>query len=498
MDSNVSTAANDSPATTRQPHRYESICLVATTLFALFTAVVPFLRAFYAMEINYNEGWNVYNASALAHGISLYPARTGWTTVNYPAFSFFLIRELSRITHDFLYTGRVLSLLSLLICSVFVAAIVKRISGDSWAGTAAGLFCVALFCARAPGYVGMDDPQLLAQVFFVAGLWLYVSRAPNVWSLVGIALLFVIGGSFKQNAIDFPLAVLLDLFLVSRRRALQFVGWASVFLFLAICLNIFIGGRFFVAQVLTPRSYSLAAALHSFLGFYGPIQIPFAAAIAAVFYASKKSSSRVIVLLFATSLIIGIEFAGGSGVSINAFFSNLVAISMLLGVLMAQLRTKPFSDISPILASGLAVVAFASLVYPMQLAGELNPIAKLRDARASELRLQRETAFLKQQPVPALCESLLRCYLAGKPYGYDPFNSTNLIRAGKLNTDELIGRIERREYGAVQLYVPVELMPRPNDHFADQVLDAIKNNYQIGFRETDCTIYLPKANSTRN
>ena len=52
--------------------------------FALLTAIVPFARAFYRVEVNYNEGWDVYNAAVVAAHGQLYPARSGWTSVNYP------------------------------------------------------------------------------------------------------------------------------------------------------------------------------------------------------------------------------------------------------------------------------------------------------------------------------------------------------------------------------------------------------------------------------
>jgi hypothetical protein len=412
-------------------------------------------------------------------------------TVNYPSFSFLLIRGLSRVTHDYLFTGRILSLLGLLISCALVACIVKNVTGKFVPAVVSGFFCLAVFCARAPGYVGMDDPQMLAQAFFVAGLFLYVSRTPMQVRLAGTALLFIVGGSFKHNAIDFPLAVFLDLLLSSRRRASQFLAYAAVFLALAILANILVGGPFFVPKLLTPRVYSLAAGFRAFLGFYGPIQIPFAAAAISSCYALKKPAARVLALLFILSLVIGIGFAGGSGVSINAFFSNMIAMSALVGMLAGVLWDESVAMALPVRAA-LPSLIFASLIFPMQSAGELNPVAKLRDARMSEVRFERETAFLRSRPGPILCESLLRCYFAAKPYVYDPFNSTSLIRLGKINAAEVIDRIQRREYGAIQMYSPLESMPHPNDHFVDEMLDVIGKNYRLALRETDCSIYIPK------
>jgi hypothetical protein len=49
------------------------------------------------------------------------------------------------------------------------------------------------------------------------------------------------------------------------------------------------------------------------------------------------------------------------------------------------------------------------------------------------------------------CESLLLCYRAGQPFTLDPFNSRELILAGKLDQNELIHRIAPRAFGVVQL-----------------------------------------------
>ena len=81
--------------------------------FALATAIVPFARAFFRVEVNYNEGWNIYNASTVANHQLLYPVKYAWTTVNYPMLSFFIFAQLHRLTHDYLFTARAVSLASL-------------------------------------------------------------------------------------------------------------------------------------------------------------------------------------------------------------------------------------------------------------------------------------------------------------------------------------------------------------------------------------------------
>ena len=117
--------------------------------FTVFAAWFPLFRATLRMEIKYNEGWNAYNAEAFAHHFLLYPARFGWTMVNYPILSFFTLAHLGQITHEYVFTGRALSLLGLVLCSAFAGIIVARLTASSRSGLLAGCFCLAVFCAGA-------------------------------------------------------------------------------------------------------------------------------------------------------------------------------------------------------------------------------------------------------------------------------------------------------------------------------------------------------------
>ena len=165
-------------------------CVVVT----LFTAIVPFFRAFFPMQLEYNEGWNVNNAAIVAQHHLLYPVRYGWTSVNYPMLSFSLVAALHRITGDYLFTARVLSLLGLIAASLLVAAIVRELQASREAAILAGLLCFGIFCADASMYVGIDDPQMFAQALYLLGLFLYVRNRVDRKSLALAALCFVLGG----------------------------------------------------------------------------------------------------------------------------------------------------------------------------------------------------------------------------------------------------------------------------------------------------------------
>ncbi len=83
---------------------------IAVTAYCAFW---PLLRATLRLEIKYNEGWNAYNAAAIAHHQWVYPVRYGWTMTNYPVLSFVAVAQMGRLTHDYLYAGRLLNWLGM-------------------------------------------------------------------------------------------------------------------------------------------------------------------------------------------------------------------------------------------------------------------------------------------------------------------------------------------------------------------------------------------------
>ncbi len=463
------------------------LLIVLLTMFCLLTAVVPVYRAFHQIQVNYNEGWNVYLAVTASHHLPLYPAKYSWTPVVYPALSFYMMAELSKITREYIYTARAVSLVSLLICCILVGAITKKVTGAALPAFLSACFCLALFCAAGTDYVGMDDPQMLAQVFFLAGMLLYLSRKPDTLCLAGAAFFFVLAGSIKHTPVYFPLAVFLDLCLVSGRRALQFLLYGLAFLAAAIFLNIHVGGPFFIANMMMPRVFSFSTGLSYLVTVYGRLQLPLLGAAFAATFFWKNAAIRPISIWFVLSLLLGIVFSGGSGVNVNAFFGNFLSIAVLVGVLISfAWEVSAGIQKSAWLELGLPVVLFAALLSPFQISHGLRPLQQFRKIQADQARFENQVRVIHDQPGPAICHSLLRCYLAGKPYLINPFDSSSLVLFGKLDAGEIVGKIQKGEYGAIQIDRPLIAGRSPQ-----VVLDAIDKYYVPILKDPDCIIFVP-------
>lgn len=458
----------------------------ASLALAIFTAIYPLVRAFYRVEITYNEGWNVYNASALANHQVLYPASYGWTMVNYPILSFAIAAGLHRWTHDYLFTARALSLLGMLLCGVFAGLIVRRLTGSTRAAWITGAYCIAVFCALTDFYIGQDDPQMLALAVFMAGLLLYVARRESLLGIAGVAALFVLGGNIKHDPLAFPAAVLLDLLMLRAwRRAVWFSACGAVFVAISVWMNLHFGGPGFVMQLAAPRAFSWAKGWAQMGAIFGPLLLPFVLAVYAAVKSRRDERVRVLSLLLFIGLALGVVFGGGAGVSVNAQFSGMLAVVMLSGVALVLIARGEWQWRA--YAPALLLVW---LVIPLVVCSTWNIVGELRKTRLNERLFDEDVAFLQKQSGSALCESLLRCFYAGKAYSYDPFNATRLIEFGRLDDSVVVGALEQHQYGAVQLDDPW------SDAFPDRVnariASAIKQNYRPALVHDGADVYVPR------
>jgi len=148
-------------------------------------------------------------------------------------------------------------------------------------------------------------------------------------------------------------------------------------------------------------------------------------------------------------------------------------------------------------AAGAPIALLVSFV-PVWAAGPPLFRQAISDLAAKQDQFQSEVAFLRDHPGPAFCESLLRCYEAGKPYEYDPFNSANLVKLGKLDAAPLLDRLSRGELATVQLCCSIDFLKGDDDPFIiPQTLPVLEASYELGLAHDGCYIYVPK-NASRD
>jgi hypothetical protein len=341
---------------------------------------------------------------------------------------------------------------------------------------------------------------MLALLFFLCGFFAYLRMGQTRLGLGLSALLFVLAGSIKQNPIEFPLAVLLDLLLISRRRALWFLACGIALLAISLGLQLHYGGPSLFTALLLPRAHLALKALKLSGIVLGPLILPLGVSIYTGWKLRKDPQRRVIAILLALAVLAGGCFLGGDGVSINSLFGAYLAMSILVGLFLSRLEDLPH----PWAASAPAFL-FGWLLIPWLVVPTLDdrrttqidwdpPLALERIASA-QARIDSEVAFLRVEPGPALCESMLRCYFASKPYVYDPFNATRMVGLGKLDANVVAAALRRHQYGAIQVNGPLADQRR-TEMFAPPILAAIRESYHSAFENQDGAIYVPNRGSS--
>lgn len=429
------------------------ICLMTVTMLALFQ--FPVKRIFANVEVNYNEGWNAYRADMVARGVRLYgaPPQGLGTSTAYPPISFHLVSWLGS-SNTYLLVGRLVSLVSLIATGLLVGLIVRKAGGARL--TAA--FCFLLYeigivLLRADR-VGMYDPQLLGESLSAAGLYFYVRNPDSKRFLCLSALFFCLGGFTKHNLLALPAAVAIDLLLRSWR---SFVTWASAMLVSAGLLTaatMLVDGRYFFTHLLGGgggRAYSYAVAWSQFHFYVEKFQTLLVIGTA---WSIRAFRSRT---LFAAAFVLshGLAFllGGGYGVDLNIFFNGYMVAVIIFGFALSDLSSalaalRPRAlDFTGTMMFGLFFISIATLV-PWQLKLDRKATQELPSA---EREFQSGVAFLKAHPGPAVCESHLLCYEAGKPFEFEPFSVRDQMMTGKIPEAEVLPLLKTHHFQAVQV-----------------------------------------------
>jgi len=468
---------------------WASVALLA--FFAAALMIYPVLRAFTSLEIRYNEGWNVYMAVAADHHVPFYGQKFASTTASYPALSFYVVAWLHRIGLGYLFAGRSLSLASFIVSCLLVGLIVWKFSRDYRSALFSSLFCSAIFCIAANEYIGSDDPQMFAQVLFLSGFLVYISGPARFSRLALTTLLFVLGGSVKHNLIEFPLAVLIDLAFVGRKRLLQYLALSAVFLGASIYVHTLVGGPFFVSSMLSPRTYSLKKAILQFMEYgFGPVSLAMIAALVWTKASLQDRRLRIVALFFLACLVVGCLSGGVVGLWVNCYFDLYLSVAIIVGLLMHRFWEGPISS-RHVWAPVAAALALLLCFVPVWATGPPLFPGAISGLSVRQEQFETEVAFLRAHAGSAFCESLLRCYEADKPYEYDPFGSANLIRMGK--PDDLLDRLNRGEIAVVQLCCSIDFLKHDDDpDITQQMLSALEASYELGLAHDGCYIYVPK------
>ena len=175
-------------------------------------------RASLPFEIDPNEAWNAWWSKSLDH---LYPSQDALVINNYPPLYFYLLKLGSLADPDPIYTGRTISIFGVIALSVIVFSAIRILGASLPRGFRRYLVFSSLNVAFM-GYVGMNDPQLIAMTVMCGG-FVWFAQRQEAGKAVEPAVLVMVAAraSFKHSIAAIPLSALIWLGMEDPKRALR-------------------------------------------------------------------------------------------------------------------------------------------------------------------------------------------------------------------------------------------------------------------------------------
>lgn len=472
----------------------------ALLALGLILFAYPLLRAFYHIEIDYNEGWNGYLQLRAQQGLPLYSGYSPWYFNNYPPLSFHIVGLLGRLTGDVVLAGRLLSLAGLAAMALACGSVVRDSGGSREDARLASATCLLLYTVFATDYLGMNDPQLLGMGLATWGLALTLREGDRPLRAATAALLLAAAPLIKHNLALLPL--LAGAYVLWRgpvRSRMAFVATAAACAALAAALIWLAEGPAFFVQFFAPREWDVARAFLFFSEVAGKLHAPLLLVAIGLFAARRQPVARLTLAWLVSALAAGIYFSGGAGTDINVWFDVMTAAAIGAGLVVRELRERGGS-VRWQAALALAVNAGTLSQAPLTL-GRFG-VDATGELAESERQFAADVAWLKAIPGTAICESQLLCLSAGKPMFYDSFNMLQARRTGGMPQDAFAELLHRREVSVVQ--VTSTRQNRPDDaaglsmptrfaNFEDSDFDALDREYRMVRRGISGRFFVPKS-----
>jgi hypothetical protein len=425
--------------------------LAALLLFCVAVQVAwPLAAITRHISLNNNEGWNAYWSTRALAGEPIYTDAASPLSNNYTPLSFYIVGWLGRAIGDLVLAGRLLSLAGLAGTALLVGMIATRAGKPTrwaWAGAATFLLVAVTMAYR---YVASDDPQWMAEAIQLIGLLLLMGRgqaAPSHGRVAAACLILLLAGLIKHNQLALPLAITIGLAVHDRRLLVIWLVTGALSLGAVLMVLDSLYGPAFIDQVAfhqrTLHVDYIVPALAS-LSFLVP-----AAIVAAIYLPRLRgwTSDLRLTILAAFALLavlLGVFERFGAGVSQNAHFDAVIAVSILLGIALSSFSRRQLSTVSRLALMTLVVAPAAG----KDIVSLPHRLEDWREMNRTDEAWREAIRFLSARPGPIGCERPALCYWAGKPYSLDFSNyGQKLRRTG--DPWNLRGKIARHYFSAL-------------------------------------------------
>lgn len=424
--------------------RVTVLVLLAAGVGALGLVAVRMHDATILGPLNYNEGWNAYHAMRFQQTGTPYPAVGGVVMNNYTPFWFPLLALFGVVADNLIMAGRLLAALGFAALLAVSAAVGQSLRGR--AGALAAFVSVAvLFACEASSYIGIADPQFVAQAACASALLLAMrARTTRDWRYLAAMAVAVFAGFLKHNLAALPFALMVAALFDGRPAFVRVVLVAAGALVAGYLIGTAVGGTDWPRQLLSARVYTTARLVRQGVPFLVMNALGFLLAIVGLLTLPKGHVRRVLATYFATAIPLGLFFVGGDGVSVNIFFDAFVVMaicaSLVAGTPAAIGQAANGELVTRRMPEWAGAAALAAFFVIIAIPPAVETGVRLRHPERFQhltSTFQDDVRFLRQQPGNAICYHLDLCYLAGKPMIYDPFNAGQALATGAISAEQV-------------------------------------------------------------
>lgn len=414
----------------------ENALLFATAAVFLLLGSACFViccyRATLPFEIDPNEAWNAWWSKSMDH---LYPSGDALIINNYPPLYFYLLKLGSMAGLDPVYAGRLISLFAAAALSGITFSGIRVLgAGGLWAAFGA-IWLFSSLSVVFMGYVGMNDPHLIAMAVMCGGYVWFMRRLQAGKAVEPAILLMVVAGFIKHSIVAIPASALIWLVIQDPKRVLRasLLGLLAAGSGLLIC-RVYYGSNF-IEQLMFPRAQNLGNvfAAPAVLAYLLAPLLPIALWLC---FDWKNRSARKIAILLALTLVSGVFQRTGDGVDINAYFELLFALALGLGLAFGN---APLKGGAAMVRPALAALLFVSLslFFPQKAAAPILDPAFRSEIAENAKTVQAEIKRVRSIRGKVSCPVMLVCYWAGKPFVWDSFALKQRVATGRWTQEEL-------------------------------------------------------------
>lgn len=466
-------------------------CMLAVLALAALLAAIPVAGTLDLGVLYGNEGWSAYHQAEAMAGKNPYPVFSSLLTNNYPPISFYVAGALGTFVGDNIFAGRMISALGFLATALGIAG-AARIMGCSGRQAIFAALLFAGVCLYDHGDVGTNDPQFPGHALDMAGLILCLRPSRSAMTLFAAALLFVLAFFSKANLVAAPLAAMLWLLAIDRRRGIILGLFAAALTLAGAIWFQEAFGQSLWSILEAPRIWKFQYSLQALAGRLPAMLPPILASAALLWRFPQDRYLNFCLLYLALSLTSAAYFLGGAGTGGNMLFDAIIALSLCGGLGVNRLANRGDRR-DP--SSWFAACHFLPLVAIMIFSAATDRFPRYwrQPQAAPVVAARQDVAFLKAHAGPVLCKSLTLCYWAGKPAEADLWGYEQAVTLRRRDGHELRDAIAARRYAVLELGAPpnnLAAWPEVDQDYARDIARAIAANYRIDHSDTYGTFWV--------